>query len=80
MTNRFDQEALNWDSKPEVVQSSQAFYETLVKRFDQLNDSNAQLSILDLGCGTGLVSERLAKCAGVSQIVGVDTSTGMIEV
>ncbi|UZJ53252.1 hypothetical protein CBS101457_002572 [Exobasidium rhododendri] len=79
MTNRFDAEALNWDKRPETVQSSQAFYETLVKRYAQLDDSNAHLSILDLGCGTGLVSQRLAQCAGVSKIVGVDTSKGMID-
>lgn len=78
--SRFDQEAMNWDSKPEVVQSSQAFYETLVKRFDRLNDSSERLSILDLGCGTGLVSQRLAECSGVATIIGVDTSEGMIEV
>lgn len=78
--SRFDQEALNWDSKPEVVQSTQAFYETLLKRIDRLHDSSAKLSILDLGCGTGLVSQRLAECAGVARIVGVDTSKGMIEV
>lgn len=78
--SRFDKEALVWDSKPEVVQSSQAFYEALVRRFDRLSDSSAQLTILDLGCGTGLVSQRLAECAGVASIIGVDTSKGMVEV
>lgn len=78
--SRFDKEALIWDSKPEVVQSTQAFYETLKKRIPRLSDSSAGLSILDLGCGTGLVSQRLAECEGVAKVVGVDTSKGMVEV
>jgi SAM-dependent methyltransferase len=78
--SRFDKEALIWDSKPEVVQSTQAFYETLKQRIPRLTDSNAKLTILDLGCGTGLVSQRLAECEGVAKVVGVDTSKGMVEV
>jgi len=78
--SRFDKEALIWDSKPEVVQSTQAFYETLKERIPRLTDSSAKLSVLDLGCGTGLVSQRLAECEGVAKVVGVDTSKGMVEV
>lgn len=77
--NRFDSEALKWDSKPDTVQSSQRCFETLLERNPSLSQSNSKLSILDLGCGTGLLSQRLATCQGVSKIVGVDTSEGMIK-
>lgn len=78
--SRFDAEALNWDSKKEVVQTSQSFYELLFKKFEALSDPKAHLAILDLGCGTGLVSQRLAQCDGVEKLIGVDTSKGMIDV
>lgn len=77
--NRFDNEAKAWDSKPETVQSSQAFYETVLARRPDLDSADARLSVLDLGCGTGLLSQRLASCQGVEKVVGVDTSEGMIE-
>lgn len=76
--NRFDSEALKWDSKPETVQSSQAFFETLIKRIPTLTKPDANLTFLDLGCGTGLLSQRLAGCESVAKVVGVDTSDGMI--
>lgn len=78
--NRFDKEALTWDSKAETVQTSQALYEALLQRLPELHDAAAQLKVLDLGCGTGLLSQRLAQCPGVASIVGVDTSKGMIDV
>lgn len=39
----------------------------------------SQLSALDMGCGTGMVGASL-KVRGVSEIVGVDASAGMLEV
>lgn len=77
---RFNAEALQWDSKPETVQSSQALFEYLVSRLPELSDKSKRLAVLDLGCGTGLLSQRLAQCEGVASIVGVDTSEGMIDV
>lgn len=42
-----------------------------------LNFSAASLSVLDLGCGTGLVGEVLKPCAHT--LVGVDLSHGMLK-
>lgn len=77
--NRFDEEALAWDSKPDTVISSQSCYEALVSQIPELQKEEAGLAILDLGCGTGLLSQRLAACSGVSKVLGVDTSEGMIK-
>jgi len=35
--------------------------------------------VLDVGCGTGSLSATLAKVTGVSEIVGIDLSKGLIE-
>ena len=47
---------------------------TLLQRYADIDGS----TILDAGCGTGLVGEVLAK-AGVSDLFGVDYSQGMLD-
>jgi len=43
-----------------------------------LGSDLSQMSALDMGCGTGLVGAAL-KVRGVSEIVGIDASAGMID-
>ena len=47
---------------------------TLLERYSDINGS----TILDAGCGTGLVGELLAR-AGVGDLSGVDYSQGMLD-
>ena len=47
---------------------------TLLQRYSDLNGS----SVLDAGCGTGLVGELLAR-SGVSHLSGIDYSQGMLD-
>jgi len=72
--SRFNDEALTWDSKPEVVRSSALCLETLVT--SPLLPSLSATSVLELGCGTGLLTVPLA--SHVSSILALDTSDGMI--
>jgi len=44
-----------------------------------LGNDLSQTSALDMGCGTGMVGASL-KIRGVSEIIGIDASAGMIEV
>ena len=43
-----------------------------------LGNDLTQMSAMDFGCGTGLVGAAL-KVRGVSEVVGIDASAGMIE-
>ncbi|MEH6580030.1 MAG: class I SAM-dependent methyltransferase [Amphritea sp.] len=62
-----------WDSNADTVRYASKAYDTLC---EILNPEG--LNILDFGCGTGLLTERLAPAA--SRIVGLDASEKMISV
>ncbi|KDN45451.1 S-adenosyl-L-methionine-dependent methyltransferase [Tilletiaria anomala UBC 951] len=76
---RFDKQAAAWDSKPETIESSQAAYQALLKHVPPLSDPSeaSSWSVLEIGCGTGLLSLQIAP--HVNELVGVDTSQGMID-
>lgn len=69
---RFNQEAANWDSNPSVVLATELAVESY------LPFCSASFDILDLGCGTGLLSLLLAP--HVRSITAVDSASGMIDV
>ena len=74
----WDEHADGWDENPAVRAYSEAAFASLV-RLDEdgrLNLDGAR--ILDFGCGTGLLGERLSKRAKV--VVAIDTSVEMIHV
>ena len=73
MTNRFDQEALEWDT-PYRVSRAQAIAAEIKKRVHFKPDDN----VLEFGCGTALVSTNLYYSVG--KISLMDTSTGMLQV
>ncbi len=69
----FNQEAKNWDNE-EKIQLMKVLADKTAKEL-QLDKP---ISIMDFGCGTGLFGLEFADF--VSELVGVDTSTGMLEV
>lgn len=73
MSDSWDDYAQGWDDNPDVIQYAQLAFDSLVKRYDV-----AGLTILDFGCGTGLLSEKLAQAG--AHVVSVDPSTKMIEI
>ena len=74
----WDVHADGWDKNPAVRAYSEAAFASLV-RLDEdgwLNLDGAR--ILDFGCGTGLLAERLSKPA--KDVVAIDTSVEMVHV
>jgi ubiquinone/menaquinone biosynthesis C-methylase UbiE len=70
----FDKEASKWDEKPTRVKLAQDIGDTLLRQVEL----GPGMDVLDFGCGTGLVSLRLAPL--VRSVTGADSSSGMLEV
>ena len=71
--NSWDSYAEGWDSNSDVISYSERAFRSLT---DTLNCEGAR--ILDFGCGTGLLTERLTPLA--SSIVALDPSGKMLAV
>jgi len=72
--NRFDKDARTWDDKSHRVKLSEDIAATIINRVVMKSD----MRVLDFGCGTGLLSLRLA--GSVKSLTGLDNSAGMLEV
>ncbi|KAJ3405514.1 hypothetical protein HDV05_006536 [Chytridiales sp. JEL 0842] len=73
----FDDHAENWDKKDETQRLSTKAVEA-IKTKGGLKLDPAATKLIDFGCGTGLLSEKLADT--VHSIYGIDVSPNMIEV
>jgi len=73
MSENWDQYAEEWDSKEDVNFYSEKAYQTLLEAV-----AIESLNILDFGCGTGLLTEKMAPIA--NRILAVDSSEKMISV
>ncbi len=71
-TEHFDQAASTWDQADRRVALAEAVVTAIAARISLTRD----LSVLDFGCGTGLVTLALAPRVG--RISGTDTSPGML--
>ncbi len=72
MNERFNQAAADWDQKDTRQQIAQAVFETITSRVSL----QRHMEILDFGCGTGLLSFKIAPL--VRSVTGVDLSEGML--
>ncbi|ETN37130.1 uncharacterized protein HMPREF1541_08120 [Cyphellophora europaea CBS 101466] len=77
---RFNAEAAAWDKNPMVHEASREACTALLQRFSKLEIQapGQGLDVLEIGCGTGLLSFNMAPF--VRQIVAVDAAEGMIDV
>lgn len=79
---RFNAEAAAWDSNPLVHEASRQACTALLQRFSRLEMQPAGapngLDVLEIGCGTGLLSLQVAPF--VRRLVAVDAAQGMIDV
>lgn len=73
MSNEWDPYAAEWDRDPAVQAYARLAYDSLRATVDP-----AGLRVLDFGCGTGSLTERL--CPAAAQIVALDASPGMTDI
>ncbi|KAH7067348.1 S-adenosyl-L-methionine-dependent methyltransferase [Paraphoma chrysanthemicola] len=75
--SRFTKEAAEWDANIKHVESTDMAFQA-IKRYVPAfeNGTSKNLDVLELGCGTGLLSYKLAP--HVRSLVGIDTADGMI--
>jgi SAM-dependent methyltransferase len=78
--NRFNAEAQNWDSNPSVLRATELAHEAYLSRLGlpASESTVATYDVLEIGCGTGLLSLRLAPA--VRSLTAVDAAEGMISV
>lgn len=70
----FDKEAAAWDENPARVRLANDVADAIARQVAL----RAEMEALDFGCGTGLLTLRLAPC--VKAVTGVDSSQGMLDV
>ncbi|KAI9671467.1 MAG: hypothetical protein M1831_004376 [Alyxoria varia] len=78
---RFDHDAKHWDGNDLVQRLTKEAFQALLKAFPDLkrqkDEGSQQMKVLELGCGTGLLSFQIAPY--VHSLVASDPSTGMID-
>ena len=72
--SRFDLAAATWDEQPARLAMTKAIAHAILTQVPV----RAEMTALDFGCGTGLVT--LALQSSVQRIIGVDSSPGMLDV
>jgi 2-polyprenyl-3-methyl-5-hydroxy-6-metoxy-1,4-benzoquinol methylase len=77
-SDEWDDHAVGWDANKDVRIFAEKAFESLRAKIAPLVPNLADIRVLDFGCGTGLLSEKLAPLCG--HIVAVDTSSRMIDV
>ncbi|CAK7270546.1 hypothetical protein SEPCBS119000_004144 [Sporothrix epigloea] len=79
---RFSAEAAAWDSNEDVHRASESALQAILRHRPDLVENKKEapirgLDVLEIGCGTGLLTLRLAPY--VRRIVAVDAAQGMID-
>jgi 2-polyprenyl-3-methyl-5-hydroxy-6-metoxy-1,4-benzoquinol methylase len=77
-TNEWDDFATEWDVNDEVREYSEQAFHSWVKKVAPAISNLSTCRVLDFGCGTGLLAEKLAEKCG--QVVAVDSSPKMVAV
>lgn len=83
--DRFNAEAAAWDSNPDVRRASDSALQALLAAYPSLSQakdkdgsvSSGGLDVLEIGCGTGLLSTLLAPY--VRSLLAIDAAGGMID-
>lgn len=71
--SHFNQAANSWDTPDKIRQS-----ENYGKKIKYFLPKNSPLKILEIGCGTGLLGSQFLE--NHNQLIGIDTSSGMLEI
>ncbi len=78
MTESWNDHAECWGDNADVNLYADRAFTSLVAQIDIVNANRKSKRVLDFGCGTGLLAERVAPY--VHELVAVDTSEKMIAV
>ncbi|CZT25010.1 related to phosphoethanolamine N-methyltransferase [Ramularia collo-cygni] len=78
--SRFNAEAAAWDSRPFVLEASREASKAILAKLEDMPIASDGLQVLEIGCGTGILSFLLATDSRISRIVAVDAAEGMIDV
>ncbi|MDE3270866.1 class I SAM-dependent DNA methyltransferase [Pseudoalteromonas sp. G4] len=73
MSNSWDEYADGWDTNEDVMLYAENAFKSL-RQFTNLSG----MRVLDFGCGTGLLTEKIAQSA--ADVIAIDTSAKMIDV
>ncbi len=76
--NSWDEFATDWDTRADTRLYAERAFESWNRKIAPLVTDLTESRVLDFGCGTGLLTEKLARHCG--HIVAVDISAGMINV
>lgn len=76
MADSWDDYADEWDRNEQVRDYAERAFASLTEKFDLGHEDWRSKRILDFGCGTGLLTERLSPLVG--EIVAVDSSQKMV--
>lgn len=76
MSNEWDEYAAEWDDDPAARAYAAAAHESLAELLGHAKVSLEGARVLDFGCGTGLLTERLV--ADGALVTAVDTSPAML--
>lgn len=76
--SEWDAHATDWDANEDVRVYSEKAFESWKSRVVPLVAELSKSRVLDFGCGTGLLTKKIATHCG--HVVAVDTSPKMIEV
>ncbi len=71
----WDEHAAGWDDNPAVAAYAEAAFADAQR---VVGDALTSARVLDFGCGTGQLTQRVAAVAG--EVIGVDTSAAMLAV
>ncbi len=76
--NSWDEMAAGWDTRADTRLYAERAFASWERKVAPLVSDLANSRVLDFGCGTGLLTEKLAPICG--HIVAVDTAAAMIDV
>lgn len=79
VSDEWDDWADDWDDDPAARTYAKAAFASLHPVLDRAGIDLAGARVIDFGCGTGLLTERLV-AAGTAAVTGIDTSPAMLDV
>lgn len=76
--NEWDSYASTWDTEDAVQKYAEASFQSLMNLLQEKGVPTSGLKILDFGCGTGILTDKLVKEG--NKVIAVDTSKEMLKV